>query len=165
MMDNNFIQDISVEELLERYSSMVFRLAFSKTKNKNDAEDITQEVFLKYMKSNKQFNDEEHRKAWLLKVTINESKTLLMSAWFRRTTKMEDADDIVTELNEKSEVYYAVLKLPAKYRQIVHLFYYEDMSIESISEITGIKASTIKSQLHRARLMMKESLKEDVDFV
>ena len=88
-MDNNFVQDISVEELLERYSSMVFRLAFSKTKNKNDAEDITQEVFLKYMKSNKQFNDEEHRKAWLLKVTINESKTLLMSAWFRRTTKMD----------------------------------------------------------------------------
>lgn len=78
---------------------------------------------------------------------------------------MEDADDIVTELNEKSEVYYAVLKLPAKYRQIVHLFYYEDMSIESISEITGIKASTVKSQLHRARLMMKKSLKEDVDFV
>lgn len=165
MMDKEFIQDISVEELLDKYSAMVFRLAFSRTKNRSDAEDITQEVFLKYMKSNKSFNDEEHRKAWLMKVTINSSKTLLMSAWFRRTTKMEDADDIVTELNEKSEVYYAVLKLPAKYRQIVYLFYYEDMSVESISEITGIKASTVKSQLHRARLMIKESLKEDVDFV
>lgn len=165
MIEREFVQDMSVEELLDRYSGMVFRLAFSKTKNKNDAEDITQEVFLKYMKSNKIFNDEEHRKAWLMKVTINSSKTLLMSAWFRRTTNMDEADEIVTQLNEKSEVYYAVLKLPAKYRQIVHLFYYEDMSIESISDITGIKASTIKSQLHRARLMIKESLKEDVDFV
>ena len=78
---------------------------------------------------------------------------------------IEEADEIVTELNEKSEVYYAVLKLPAKYRQIVHLYYYEDMSIESVSNITGIKSSTVKSQLHRARLMMRESLKEDADFV
>lgn len=165
MVQEKFIQDISIEELLKRYSGMVFRLAFSKTRNKSDAEDITQEVFLKYMKYNKSFNDEEHRKAWLLKVTLNTSKTLLMSAWFRKTAVMEEADDIVTELNEKSEVYYAVLKLPAKYRQIVHLFYYEDMSVESISKITGIKPSTIKSQLHRARLMMKELLKEEADFV
>lgn len=165
MVQEKFVQDISIEELLKRYSSMVFRLAFSKTRNKSDAEDITQEVFLKYMKYKKNFNDEEHRKAWLIKVTLNTSKTLLMSAWFRRTTAMEEADDIVTELNEKSEVYYAVLKLPAKYRQIVHLFYYEDMSVESISKITGIKLSTIKSQLHRARLMMKELLKEEADFV
>ena len=165
MVNEKFIQNVSIEELIDRYSGMIFRLAFSKTRNRSDAEDITQEVFLKYIKSNKNFNDEEHRKAWLMKVTVNTSKTLLMSAWFRKTTMMEEADDIVTELNEKSEVYYAVLKLPTKYRQIVHLFYYEDMSIESISEITGIKTSTIKSQLHRARLMMKESLKEDVDFV
>ena len=165
MTAEEFNQDISIEEVLERYSSMVFRLAFSKTRSKSDAEDITQEVFLKYIKSDKNFNDEEHRKAWLLKVTINASKTLLMSAWFRRTTMIEEADEIVTELNEKSEVYYAVLKLPAKYRQIVHLYYYEDMSIESVSNITGIKSSTVKSQLHRARLMMRESLKEDADFV
>lgn len=165
MTNEEFNKNISIEEVLERYSGMVFRLAFSKTRNKSDAEDITQEVFLKYIKSDKNFNDEEHRKAWLLKVTINSSKTLLMSAWFRRTTMIEEADEIVTELNEKSEVYYAVLKLPVKYRQIVHLFYYEDMSIENISKITGIKASTVKSQLHRARLMIKESLKEDVDFV
>ncbi len=114
MAVEEFNQDISIEEVLERYSSMVFRLAFSKTRSKNDAEDITQEVFLKYIKSDKKFNDEEHRKAWLLKVTINASKTLLMSAWFKRTTMFEEADEIVTELNEKSEVYYAVLKLPAK---------------------------------------------------
>ena len=165
MVNEKFMQDMSIEELINRYSRTIFRLAFSKTRNRSDAEDITQDVFLKYMKSKPQFNDEEHRKAWLMKVTINTSKTLLMSAWFRKTTMMEEADDIVTELNEKSEVYYAVLKLPTKYRQIVHLFYYEDMSIESISEITGIKTSTIKSQLHRARIMMKDSLKEDMDFV
>lgn len=165
MVHEKFIQNMSIEELINRYSRTIFRLAFSKTRNRSDAEDITQDVFLKYMKSKPKFNDEEHRKAWLMKVTINTSKTLLMSAWFRKTTMMEEADDIVTELNEKSEVYYAVLKLPTKYRQIVHLFYYEDMSIESISQITGMKTSTIKSQLHRARLMMKDSLKEDMDFV
>lgn len=144
---------------LNKYSDMVFRLAFARTKNSHDAYDILQEVFLRYMKNNKDFNDEEHKKVWLIKTTINCSKTLLSSAWFRKTTALED--NIYEELKEKSEVYYEVLRLPKKYRTVLHLFYYEDMSIAEISALLNIKESTIKSQLHRARKQLKEILKEN----
>ncbi len=144
---------------LNKYSNMVFRLAFARTKNNHDANDIMQEVFLRYMKNNKEFKDEEHKKAWLIKTTINCSKTLLTSAWFRKTTSLED--NIVEELKEKSEVYYATLKLSKKYRTVIHLFYYEDMSISEISSLLNVKESTIKSQLNRARNKLKEILKEE----
>ncbi len=144
---------------LNKYSHMVFRLAFARTKNNHDANDIMQEVFLRYMKNNKEFNDEEHKKAWLIKTTINCSKTLLSSAWFKKTTSLED--NIVEELKEKSEVYYAVLKLSKKYRTVIHLFYYEDMSIAEIANLLNIKESTIKSQLNRARNKLREILKEE----
>lgn len=144
---------------LNKYSNMVFRLAFARTKNNHDANDIMQEVFLRYMKNKKEFKDEEHKKAWLIKTTINCSKTLLTSAWFRKTTSLED--NIVEELKEKSEVYYALLKLSKKYRTVIHLFYYEDMSIAEISSLLNVKESTIKSQLNRARNKLKEILKEE----
>lgn len=144
---------------LDKYSNMVFRLAFARTKNSHDAHDILQEVFMKYLNNNKPFNNEEHKKAWLIKTTINSSKTLLSSAWFRKTVALED--NIIEELNEKSEVYYAVLDLPRKYRTVVHLFYYEDMSISEISTLLNTKESTIKSQLHRARNKLKETLNKE----
>lgn len=156
-----FTQDISAEQLLDMYSKMVYRLAFSRTQSKHDAEDITQEVFLKYIKSGKKFSDEEHRKAWLLKVTINTGKTLLTSAWFRHRTDIEHAENIGECMPEKGEVYYAVQKLPEKYRIVIHLFYYEELSIAQISKIINTKESTIKSQLHRGREMLKELLKEE----
>lgn len=156
-----FEQNISAEKLLAMYSNMIFRLAFSRTGNRHDAEDITQEVFLKYIKSGKKFNDEEHRKAWLLKVAANTGKSLVTSSWAKRRADIEEAEDIGQCMEEKSEVYYAVKTLPEKYRTVVHLFYYEDLSVEQIAEITKTKASTVKSQLHRARALLKEILKEE----
>ena len=159
MNDNSMDYKNEVIISLNKYSHMVFRLAFARTKNNHDANDIMQEVFLRYMKNNKEFNDEEHKKAWLIKTTINCSKTLLSSAWFKKTTSLED--NIVEELKEKSEVYYAVLKLSKKYRTVIHLFYYEDMSIAEIANLLNIKESTIKSQLNRARNKLREILKEE----
>lgn len=147
----------SVEEILEKYSNMVYRIAFSRTKSQYDADDILQEVFMKYIKYNINYTSEEHRKAWLIKTTINTSKTLLTSAWFKKTVAMPD--NLLTEMEEKSEVYYAVLKLPTKYRTVIHLYYYEDLSIHEISCLLDIKESTIKSHLHRGRKILGDILK------
>lgn len=154
---------MSVEEAVERFSTDVFRMAYARTNNKTDAEDITQETFIKYMKETKPFEDENHVKAWLLRVTINQSINLVTSAWYRKSTAMEEADAIAKELEEKSDVYDAVMKLPEKYRVVVHLYYYEGYSVQEISSILKIKDSTIKSQLKRARAKLKEMLKEDID--
>ena len=144
---------------LNKYSNMVFRLAFARTKNNHDANDIMQEVFLRYMKNKKEFKDEEHKKAWLIKTTINCSKTLLTSAWFRKTTSLED--NIVEELKEKSEVYYATLKLSKKYRTVIHLFYYEDYSVREIADILKLSESNVKTRLSRGRSLLKTALKEE----
>lgn len=149
-------------EVLEKYNKMIYRLAFSRTKSIHDAEDIMQNVFMKFIKCDANFESEEHIKAWLIKVTINLSKNLLTSAWFKRTTALEE--DIVVTLREDSEVYKYVLDLPTKYRTVIHLFYYEDMTTASISEILNIKESTVRSQLHRARNMLKGKIKGDECF-
>lgn len=80
----------SVDEILDTYGRMVYRLAYARTKNRYDADDVMQEVFLRYIRSGKEFADEEHRRAWLIRATINCSKTLLSSAWFRKTSPLED---------------------------------------------------------------------------
>jgi len=128
--------------------------------NRYDADDVMQEVFLRYIRSGKEFADEEHRRAWLIRATINCSKTLLSSAWFRKTSPLEDT--LTTELEEKSEVYYAVMDLPVKYRTVIHLYYYEDLSVSQISGLLKTKETTVKSQLHRARSLLKETLKGEL---
>ncbi|MDV4152086.1 sigma-70 family RNA polymerase sigma factor [Clostridium sp. AL.422] len=149
-------------EVLQKYSDTIYRLAFSRTKSVYDAEDIMQNVFMRFMKCNINFESDEHIKAWLIRVTINLSKNLLTSAWFKRTTVLED--NIITTIKEESEVYKYVLDLPTKYRTVIHLFYYEDMTTANISEVLNVKESTVRSQLHRARNMLKEIIEGDECF-
>lgn len=149
--------DDSVDEILDRYSAMVYRLAFARTKSRFDADDILQEVFLRYIRFKPDCRDEEHCKAWLIRTTVNCSKTLLTSAWFRKTAPLNDT--LYSEMEEHSEVYYAVLSLPAKYRTVIHLFYYEEYAVAEIADLLKCKQSTVKSQLHRARIMLRAKLK------
>ena len=165
----------SFEQVMEFYMPMVYRIAFSRLGSAHDAEDITQDVFLKYYRADTTFNDEEHRKAWLIRCAINCTKNLVTSAWFRHRASdeglenMEENGDIpgsdgdIDKIEQKNAVMSAVMKLPEKYRTVIHLFYFEDMSVAQISKATGILEATVKSQLSRARDMLKPMLKE-VDF-
>lgn len=162
MLEMTLCTDVEINSTLNKYADMVYRLALARTKNKPDAEDVFQEVFLRLIHKKPTFENEEHQKAWLIKVTVNCSSKLLTSAWFRRTVPL--LEELKFETEEKSEVFYAVLELPVKYRTIIHLFYYEDLSIAKISEVLSIKESTIKSQLSRGRQMLKTKLKGDFDY-
>lgn len=159
-----FQQELPAKKLLEMYSDTVFRIAYARTQNQTDAEDITQNVFLKYIGANKKFGSEEHRKAWILRVAVNCANDFVKSAHYRHRADIEqlpeEACEPSYELEEKSEVYYAVQSLPEKYRMPIHLFYYEDMSIAQIAAILREKESTVRSQLSRARDMIREILKE-----
>lgn len=152
-----------VSRTIEKYFSMVYKLALSQTKSTVNAEDVTQEVFLRYIQNQDKIQSEEHAKAWLIRVTVNCSKSLFLSSWFKRTVPLEE--DIPFDTPEKGEVYYAVLELPQKYRTVIHLFYYEDMSVREIAESLGEKETTVKSQLHRGREMLKKLLKGGYNFV
>ena len=150
---------LGAEEMYRAYADMVYRLAFLRTKSSQDADDVLQEVFLRCLRARPLFNSAEHQKAWLIRVTINCTKTLLTSAWRRHQAK--ECDEILTEMTESTDVYAAVLELPEKYRTVVHLFYYEGYRVEEIAKLLASNPSTVKSWLFRAREMLREKLKEE----
>lgn len=157
----------SFDEVMRAYADTVYRLAVSRTGSVPDAEDILQEVFLRYIRADKTYRDEEHRKAWLIRATINCAKSLRTSAWSRRRGAAEPTeyegreDERLRAVEIKSQVCGAVLKLPAKYRTAIHLYYYEDLSVAKIAKILGIGESAVKSRLSRARAMLKEDLADE----
>lgn len=142
-----------LEKMVEKYSNMIYRLALIRTKTKENSEDVYQEVFLRLAKKMPDFKSEEHEKAWLIRVTINCSKNLLNSKFFKNTSELKE--DIPFETEEKHNIYYSVQKLPIKYKTIVHLYYYENYKIKEISQILKMKENTVKSYLARAREKLK----------
>lgn len=151
-----------IEDVIKEYSTMVYRLAFAKTGNKFDADEVFQEVFYRYVKKKPQFKDKEHQKAWLLRVTVNCSKKLLKSSWKTKIVSLENADDFVVE--EHRDLHNEFSLLSPTYREVIHLFYYEDMSTEQIAKLLNRKTSTVRTQLTRARAMLKTFMKEE-DYV
>ncbi len=149
----------SIEGMLAKYSDMVFKIAYARTNNAHDAEDIMQDVFVRYIRSSPQFENTEHEKAWFIRVTINLTKSLLTSSWFRRTTELKD--NLSVTMAEKSEVYYAVAALPKDMRTVIHLYYYEDYKVDEIAKLLGRSSSYVKSILMRSRKKLKTALGED----
>ena len=149
-----------IERVVNEYATMLLRVAYSQLNNRTEAEDAVQEVLLQYMEKAPVFQSEEHEKAWLLRVTINHCKNHLASAWFR---KRADLDEGIPALdNEELEVVSAVAALPAKYRAVVHLYYFEGYSTKEIAEILHSRPNTVSSRLSRARALLAKALKEEI---
>lgn len=146
-----------IDEAIDQYSNMVYRVAFSCTGKKSDADDLFQEVFLRYIRRKPIFESEEHARAWFIRVTINCGKRFHTSAWRRKTVPLDD--EIVFEMRDEMDLYHELIRLPAKYRAVIHLFYYENLKVEQISQVLGRKPSTVRAQLTRARVMLEERLK------
>lgn len=149
-----------MEAIYDEYSDTVFHTAFVYVKNIMEAEDITSEVFIKYFRREKRFDDRNHEKAWLIRVTINQCKDLFKSFGFKNRISIEDYNPYCETLDE-SYVLDAVMKLPKKYREAIHLFYFEGYSTEEIGKITKTNSITIRTRLSRARKMLKKSLGEE----
>lgn len=158
-------KDNSLEETIERNSGMVYRLAYSLVKTGADADDIYQEVFFRYVKRTPVFDSAEHEKAWFIRVTVNCCKNHWKSPWMTRRTTYEEAalEDggnrfRTGERTEEQSLIETVKELPEKYRVVIHLFYYEEMTVEEIGKATATKASTVRTRLTRARRLLKEKL-------
>lgn len=149
------------EEVIRVYSNLVYRLAFARTGTTYDADEIFQEVFLRYIKKRPIFENEDHRKAWFIKVTVNCSKKMWGSAWKRKTVPLEET--LQFETKEDTDLYNELQQLPPKYREVIHLFYYEDLSTEEIARVLKRKSATVRTQITRARTLLKNLLKEEYD--
>lgn len=146
-------------QAVERWGDMVYRLALARTASVPDAEDVFQEVFLRYFRHEDRFQTDEHRKAWFIRCTVNRCKSLLSSPWRKRTVPLETAAEVGVE-DDYREVYAAVLSLPAKYRAPIHLYYFEGLSVAEMAAALDLPEGTVKSQLSRGRALLRDMLKE-----
>ena len=153
-MDEEYIRIFTL------FKNDIYRLAYSYTKNCSDTNDIVQSVFIKLYKNFDKFTDDISIKKWLTKVTINECRTLFLSAWKRKVFPITDKEEnIVEEKKDDSSLIDSLMQLPKKYRIVLFLFYYEDYKIKEISEILNLNEATIKTRLSRAKSLLKDVLK------
>ena len=155
---------LSAEDAFRQFGDRVFSAAFSATGSKEDADDVVQDTFLKYWDTDQDFTDENHIKAWLLRVAINRSRDLLRSFWHRKKVPWEDyMEELSFEEPEDKSLFEVVMELPRKYRVTIHLHYYADLSVSEIAEILHTTEGTVKSQLSRGRKLLKTKLMEAWD--
>lgn len=156
----------TISRLLNLYGDMILRLSFSYLKNMQDAEDVVQEVFIKFMDYTPNFNDSGHEKAWFMKTSVNLCKNKLKSYGKKHTSFFEEEAQIpiCDSYDEGSDVTRAVLSLPEQYRVAVHLYYYEGYRTAEIAKFLHQTQTTVRSHLFRARKLLKQILKEDYDF-
>lgn len=155
---------LETEILMEKYKDHLFAVAFNICKNAADADDVVQDTFLQYHITDKQFENEQHIRAWLIRVAINKAKNINMSFWWLSKIPLEDYMETLTfETPEAENLFEEVMKLPEKYRIVIHLFYYEDYSIREIAQIINATESNVKVRLTRGRRLLKQVLKEEWD--
>ena len=145
-----------VEGTILRHKDKVFRTALAIMGSMADAEDVSQDAFLKLLEKQPDFESEEHEAAWLIRVTVNLCKNLLRSFWRKNTSPLLETHPAKNE--EQHGLTEIVYSLPPKFRTAIHLFYYEGYSTKEISKITGQKESTVRSHLSRARQALKKYL-------
>lgn len=144
----------AVENALNLYGDDILRLAFSYMKSREDAEDVLQDVLLKFMQSAAKFEEEKMMKSWLFKVTANLCRDKLKSSKRKREVAIPEGFDVAApeeRPEDESGVLQAVMRLPEKYRSVIHLYYMEEYSTREIAEIMGKKESTVRSLLKRGR--------------
>lgn len=150
------------EVLIDRYKDNLFAVAFNVCKNAADADDVVQETFIQYHTSEKEFDSEQHIKAWLIRTAINRAINITRSFWRRQSMPLEDyAQTLVFETPEAGNLFEVVMKLPEKYRVAIHLFYYEDYSVREIAGILKVTEGNVKVRLTRGRKLLKKTLKEE----
>lgn len=149
------------EEVVCKFADMVYRIAMIRMKHPCEVDDVFQDVFLKYLKSGRNIQDEEHLKAWLIRVTINCCNSAQTNLWKKRTVPMGGQEEAVWEFPDNDDgIIKAVSELPEKERDVIHLFYYEEYSIREISRILNSTEGAVKTRLSRARDRLRKKLEK-----
>ncbi len=149
-------REVYLSKMIEEYADMVYRIALTRCQSIENAEDIFQDVFMKFSEKNPKFENKEHEKAWFIRVTINLSKNIKSSAWNKKIVRLDENIEFNTE--EENEIYGIVCNLPQNYRTVIYLLYYEGYKVNEISKLMGKPEGTIKTWLFRAREILKEKI-------
>ncbi len=156
------MSDAEYNRIVNEYADIIYRVALSYSKSRFDAEDVVQNTFVKLLVKEVSFQDEDHLRRWLIRVAVNACKDIHKSFWRKNVDSIDEiSSEPVFAAEEKSDLYYAVMELPLKYRVVVHLFYYEGYSSNEIARVLHIGETAVRTRLVRARKLLKQMLKED----
>lgn len=156
---NSWISEEWILEKFNQYKNMLFQISFSYLGNKHDCEDIIQEVFIKLCYSAPKFDDEEHEKRWLIRITINLCKNQLKSFWNRMKVPIDGLEDFFS-MEEEKEIISDIIRLPIKYKNVILLHYISGYKVSEISEILKLSVSAVKMRLKRGRELLKIDLED-----
>ncbi len=162
-MRNNDPGVQALEQIISRYKSTVYGIAAAMLRNRHEADDVFQEVFLLYYKKKIDFDSENARRTWLIRTTVNKCRQANNSIWNTRVDKTDEIE-IAQDFgftNEESRVFAAVKELEGKNRLVVILHYFQGLSVSEIAELLGDRPNTVSVRLNRARKLLKERLEED----
>lgn len=158
-----------IDEIMNKYGQEVLQLVYSYVNNKEVAEDLTQDIFVKCYKSLHTYKGNSNLKTWLWRIAINHCKDYIKS-WYNKKvivteddftymeSQKESVEQIVIQNAEDRRLASAVMSLPIKYREVIYLFYYEELSIKEIATVIEVKENTIKTRLKKAKELLKEGL-------
>lgn len=153
-------QNKTAEELVEAYADTILRLSYSYLKNTQDAQDVCQTVLMKLLAAKTSFESPEHEKAWVLKVTANTCRDLVKSPWRKRVCNLDSCAEQAAPNEPNGEMLELVNRLPARYRTVIYLYYYEGYSAEEISRMLEVPVNTVYTRLARARKKLRWELEE-----
>lgn len=146
-----------IRSLMEKYSSMLFRICYCILCDRQDSEDALQETFLKYLTKAPKFESEEHEKAWLIRVATNISKNMLVLRLRRKNLDAVELSNVGIE-DEDRFVFESILALPVKYKIVMTLYYVEGYKVSDVAEITGITPEAVRKRLQKGRELLKNEL-------
>ncbi len=141
-----------------RHFKAVYRVCYAFMKNAQDAEDCTEDAFVRAMTCGVAFENERHERSWLTTTAMNVCKDKLKHWWRQKVTPIDEETELTAETGEKSEVADAVMALPVKYKEVVWLYYYEGYQTDEIAAMLGRAPSTVRNQLRDARAKLKLTL-------
>lgn len=164
-----------IERLIESYGNDVLKISYLYLKDKNKAEDVFQDVFLKVYENFHRLKNKESEKSWIMSITVNTCKDMLKSSWFKRIIFFEEKEELSIESNEElekdvidkmdsSELLQKVMDLPTKYKEPILLYYYEEFSTVEIGKILKIPEGTVRSRLHRGRQLLKNIMDRKIQY-
>lgn len=164
-------KEVIFDEIMNSYGQDILRLVYSYVNNKELAEDLTQDIFVKCYKALHTYRGKSKLKTWLWRIAINHCKDFLKS-WYNKNvivsenessnnrTKKEMVEQVIIQKEEDDQLIFALMTLPIKYREVIYLFYYEELLIKDITVLTGTTDNTVKTRLRRAKELLKERLEE-----
>ena len=149
-------KEVELKQKIEEYADLVYRIALTRCKSIETAEDVFQEVFMRFSEKGPKFESKEHEKAWFIRVTINLTKNIKESAWNKKVVRLDE--NMSFSSKEENDVYSVVCALPQNYRTVIYLLYYEGYKVHEISKLMNKPDGTIKIWLYRAREILKQEL-------